>query len=98
MTCLCLLEVDIMEFDTETMYELAVAKVLKQANAEQLDELVTTMNCNRTQAVCDLAEYLSNHLFSYVDDNYTVHIKPNDWFYSQYKTVNISMLLFIAKN
>lgn len=87
-----------MEFDTETMYELAVAKVLKQASAEQLDELVTAMNCNRTQAVCDLAEYLSNHVFSYVDDGYIIHIKPNDWIYSQYKTVNISMLLFIAKN
>ena len=87
-----------MEFDTETMYELAVAKVLKQATAEQLDELVTAMNCNMTQAVCDLAEYLSNHVFSYVDDNYTVHIKPNDWYYPQYKTVDISMLLFIAKN
>lgn len=87
-----------MEFDTETMYELAVAKVLKQASAEQLDELVTAMNCNRTQAVCDLAEYLSNHVFSKVDGNYTIHIKPNDWFYPQYKAVDISMLLFIAKN
>lgn len=87
-----------MEFDTETMYELAVAKVLKQATAEQLDELVTTMNCNRTQAVCELAEYLSYHVSSYVDDDYIIHIKPNDWFYPQYKTVNISMLLFIAKN
>ena len=56
------------------------------------------MNCNRTQAVCDLAEYLSNHVSSYVDDGYIIHIEPNDWFYSQYKTVNISMLLFIAKN
>lgn len=87
-----------MKFDTETMYELAVAKVLKQATAEQLDELVTTMNCNRTQAVCELAEYLSNHVSSYVDDDYIIRIKPNDWFYFQYKTVNISMLLFIAKN
>lgn len=87
-----------MKFDTETMYELAVVKVLKQATDKQLDELVTAMNCNRTQAVCELAEYLSNHVTSYVDDDYIIHIKPNDWFYSQYKTVNIPMLLFIAKN
>ena len=30
-----------MKFDNETMYELAVAKVFKQASVEQLDELVT---------------------------------------------------------
>ncbi len=86
-----------MEFDTETMYELAVAKILKQATAEQLDELVTAMNCNRTQAVCDLAEYLICNTSSYVDDDYIIHIKPYSRFYPQYKVTDISMLLLIAK-
>lgn len=86
-----------MKFDTETMYELAVAKVLKQATAEQLDELVTTMNCNRTQAMCDLAEYLICNTSSYVDDDYIIHLKRFSRFYPQYRTVCISMLLLIAK-
>lgn len=87
-----------MEFDTNIMYNLAVIEILENASNEQFNKLLAVMKCDVIQDIRDLAKYLLSHVSSYVDDNYIIHIKPDDWFYPQFKVANMEMLLFIAEN